>query len=122
MPTLQNLPVTKSDKDKTTSYFNNLYTPSKAIATGKYDTIISYFQQRTGNIDTAKIMTQAVIDTAEAQRLDPLEVLNQFKVAPDDELSIVLALYLNSSRINTSLLGYKVTPPINQYTARNIIF
>lgn len=122
MPELQNLPVTKLDKDKTTTYFNNLYTPSKSISTGKYDTIISYFQQRTGSIDTAKIMTQAVIDTAEAQRLDPLEVLNQFKVAPTDELSIILALYLNSSRINTSLLGYKVTPPINQYTARNIIF
>lgn len=123
MAKIQNLPTSNLKKDSTTSYFNNLYSPARAISSGKYDAIISYFQQQTGSIDSAKLMTQAVIDTAEVQKVDPLELLEQFKVAgPGEELTAILALYLNSVRVNTSLLGYKVSPEINFYTKRNIIF
>lgn len=122
MPEIQNLPVTKSDKDKTTNYFNNLYRPAAAISSGKYDSIVSYFQQQTGSIDSAKLMTQAVIDTAEAQQVDPLQLLDQFKNSQDDELSVILALYMNSSRVNTSFLGFKQSPPLNKFIERSIIF
>lgn len=122
MATLQNLPIDKSQKDKTTSYFNNVYQPSTAISSGKYDSIISYFQVQTGSIESAKLMTQAVIDTAEAQKIDPLELLEQFKKTQGSELSVILALYLNSSRLNTSLLGYKQQPKLSHLVERNIIF
>lgn len=122
MTTLQNLPTTDAQQDSTKYYFNNLYRPAAAISTGKYDAIISYFQQQTGSIDSAKLMTQAVIDTAEAQRVDPIQLLEQFKKSQDSELAVILALYMNSSRVNTSFLGYKQTPSLNQYVERSIIF
>lgn len=119
----QNLPSTSLQRDKTTDYFNNYYQPTPEISIGKYDSIISYFQQKTGDIDSAKLMTQAVIDTANAQRADPIEVLNYFKSSENDtEFGLILALYMNSARVNTSLLGYNVPPKINSYVERNIVF
>jgi len=107
--------------NKTTRYFNNYFTPKYTVSANTNDAILSYFQQQTGNLESAKLLAQAVIDTAQAQRENPLNVLAAFQKLPSGELSAILALYLNTSRVNTSLLGIKNTPKANPFITRTLI-
>ena len=102
--------LNSSGTNKTTRYFNNFFIPDYTVSQNTNDAIVSFFQQQSNNLESAKLLAQAVIDTAQAQREDPMAVLSQFQNLPDGELSALLALYLNSSRVNTSLLGIKNTP------------
>lgn len=105
----------------TQQYFNNYFSPKAEISQDVNDAILSYFEEQTGNADTAKQLVQAIIDTATAQNIDPLAVLNTFINLKTTELSPLLALYLNSSRANTSYLGVKLQPKQSQYVTRSII-
>ena len=106
---------------KTGKFFNNFFTPTYAVSPETDDAIVSYFQEQTGNLESAKLLAQAVYDTAIAQREDPLAVLDQFRALPQGELSPFLALYLNTSRVTTSLLGVKNTPKTSSLVSRLII-
>lgn len=105
----------------TQQYFNNYFNPKVEISQNNNDAILSYFEQQTGNAETAKQLVQAIIDTAAAQNIDPMQVLNVFVNLKTSELSPILALYLNSSRSNTSYLGVKLQPKQSQYVTRSII-
>jgi hypothetical protein len=105
----------------TQQYFNNYFNPKVEISESTNDAILSYFEQQTGNTETAKQLVQAIIDTATAQNIDPLAVLNTFVNLKTSELSPILALYLNSSRANTSYLGVKVQPKRSPFVTRSIV-
>lgn len=106
---------------KTGKFFNNFFTPTYGISPDVDDAIVSYFQEQTNNLESAQLLAQAVYDTAIAQREDPLAVLDQFKALPQGELSPFLALYLNISRVPTSLLGAQNTPKSNPLISRLIV-
>jgi len=112
--------LNSSGSNETTRYFNNFYTPNYTVSQNTNDAILSYFEQQTGSMESAKLLAQAVIDSAQAQRLDPTAVLNEFQKMPLGELNAVLSLYLNSSRVNTSLLGIKSIPQPNKLVTRTI--
>lgn len=113
--------IGSTNLNKTTKYFNNYFVNSPEINQDINDSILSYFEQQTGNKDSARILVLAVIETAKAQREDPLVVLAQFQNMPVGELNAFLALYLNTSRVNTSYLGVKANPKYNQYVTRTIL-
>lgn len=110
-----------SNLNKTTKFFNNYFVSTAEIDQGINDSILSYFEQQTGDLESARILVLAVIETAKAQRENPLDVLNQFQKMPQGELNAFMALYLNASRVNTSYLGVKANPKYNQYVTRTII-
>lgn len=110
-----------TNNNPTTRYFNNFFEPVYAISPDTDDAIVSYFQEQTGNLESAKLLAQAVYDTALSQREDPLAVLDQFRALPQGELTPFLALYLNISRVPTSLLGVQNTPKTNPLVTRTII-
>lgn len=107
--------------NKTKRYFNNFFTPTFTVSSNTNDAITSYFEEQTGNIDSARLLAQAVIDTAQAQREDPMTVLSQFQQLQNNELSPFLALYLNNSRVNTSFLGIQNQPKTSPYVSRTIL-
>lgn len=113
--------LNSSGTNKTTRYFNNFFIPSYTVSQNTNDAILSFFEQQTGSVASAKLLAQAVIDTAQSQREDPLLVLDQFQKMPQGQLNAILALYLNTSRVGTSLLGLKNTPPTSSYVSRTII-
>lgn len=113
--------LNSSGLTKTTNYFNNYFDPSLQIDQNINDAILSYFEQHTDNIESAKLLVQAVIETAQAQRQDPLTVLNSFQSLSTNDLNSALALYLNSSRVNTSYIGIKQRPVSNTYVTRSIV-
>lgn len=107
--------------NKTTNYFNNYFQTPIVLDQNINDSILSYFEQQTGDLESAKLLVQTVIETAKANREDPLMVLNKFQKLPIGDLNAVLAAYLNTTRVNTSLLGVRKTPPTNPFVARSII-
>lgn len=114
--------VPNTTVNATTRYFNNIYNPVIGISQNINDAIYSYFEQYTGNKESAKILTQVVISTAQAQNLDPLQVLKDFQNLSNNELNAYLALFLNLNRVPTSLLGVKLPPVTNAYISRTILF
>ena len=110
-----------SGTNQTTRYFNNFFTPNYTVSQNTNDAILSFFEQQTGNLASAKLLAQAVINTAQSQRVEPLTLLDEFQKLPQGQINAILALYLNSSRVNTSLLGLKNTPPTSSYVSRTII-
>jgi len=113
--------LNSSGTNSTTRFFNNYFIPSYTVSQNTNDSILSYFEEQTGNVESAKLLAQAVIDTAQSQRADPLEVLSEFQKLPGGQLNTVLALYLNTGRVNTSLLGIKNNPKTSSYVSRTII-
>jgi hypothetical protein len=105
----------------TQQFFNTYFDPKAEISPSTNDAILSFFEEQTGNTETAKQLVQAIIDTATSQNIDPLAVLNVFVKLKTTELSPILALYLNSSRANTSFLGVRIQPKQNQFVTRSII-
>jgi len=113
--------LNSSGTNSTTRYFNNFFTPTYTVSSNVNDAIVSYFQEQTGNLESAQLLAQAVIDTAQAQREDPMSVLTQFQQLQNNELSPFLALYLNTSRVPTSFLGIQNTPKTSPYVSRTIL-
>jgi len=106
---------------KTTTFFNNYFQPDIQISQNINDAILSFFEQQTGNRQSAELLVQAVIETAKAQRTDPMTVLMDFQNLPQNELNSTMALYLNASRVNTSFLGVKITPKTSPYVSRTVV-
>lgn len=113
--------LNSTGQNKTTSFFNNYFQPNLEISANINDAILSYFEQQTGNKESAKLLVQAVIETANAQRTDPMKVLSDFYKLPPNELTSTLALYLNTSRVNTSYLGVKVPAKTSPFISRTIL-
>lgn len=114
--------LNSSGYTKTTGFFNNYFQQPLDISQEINDSILSYFEQQTGNRESAKILVQTVIETAKIQREDPLQILNQFMKLPAGDLNTFLALYLNNSRVNTSFLGVKTQTRTNTFVTRTIIY
>jgi len=118
--TMNNIP--QQNANNTIKYFNNFYNDVASISQNENDAIVSYFEQYTADKEAARILAQTVIDTASAQKVDPMIVLDQFKKVPNNDINAILALFLNINRNSTSLLGVKSSPVTNPYVARTIIF
>ena len=107
--------------NKTTNFFTNYFQPSDQIDQNINDSVLSYFEQQMGDAEAAKLMVQTIIETAKTNREEPLSVLQRFQKLPQGDLNGILTVYLNNTRVNTSFLGIKSTPPENSYVTRSII-
>jgi hypothetical protein len=113
--------LNSTGSNPTTRYFNNYFTSTAGISTDVNESLLSYFEQQTGSVESAKILVQSVINTATQQRQDPMTILAEFQKLNAGELNAMLTLYLNSTRINTSFLGIKNQPKPNPFVARSIL-
>ena len=107
--------------NKTTNFFSNYFTPIGEIDQNINDSILSYFQEQTGDLESAKLLVQTIIETANTNRENPLDVLQRFQKLPKGDLTAILTVYLNNTRVNTSFLGVRNTPPSNIYVTRSVI-
>ena len=81
--------LTKAVGNNTTRFFNNFFVTADSVSVQANDAIVSYFEQQTGDRESAKIMAQAVLNTATQQGDDPLKVLDEFRSMPMGELNRV---------------------------------
>jgi len=115
-----NLP--SSGINQTNKFFSNYFIPDYTVSIGTNDAILSWFQQVTGDRESAELLAQTVINTAQLNNEDPMQVLDQFMKMSAGELNNLLALYLNSSRVSTSLLGTVNTVVANNRVTRTVLW
>ena len=113
---LQSIP-----QDKTQTYFNNYYDPKFDISTDVDNTVVSFFERQTNNKQSAKALAGALMLTAKAQNMDPMEVLQGFMKLDKGQLDAYLAMYLNLNRVGTSYLGVTNSPSTSSYVKRMIL-
>lgn len=105
----------------TQKYFNNFYAIDFNVSAGANDAMIGFFEQYTQNKTAAKNLAAAILYTALAQNLDPLQVLSDFQALPKGQLNNYLVAFLNINRAPTSILGTKSSIKTNPYVTRSII-
>lgn len=115
-----NLP--SSGTNPTNKFFSNYFIPDYTVSIGTNDAILSWFEQVTGDKDSAELLAQTVINTAQLNNEDPMQVLDQFMALPMGDLNNLLALYLNNSRVSTSLLGTVNTVVPNSRVNRTVLW
>lgn len=113
--------LTASETNKTTNFFNNFFIPEQTVSANVDDALVGFFQTQTGDKVAGKLLAAAVINTALQQKEDPMSVLDEFRKMSPGELNVYLALYLNLSRVNSSLIGVKNVPVSSKYVSRSII-
>jgi hypothetical protein len=102
-------------------YFNNFYTIDFNVSAGANDAMIGFFEQYTKNKTAAKNLAAAVLYTAVAQNLNPLQVLSDFQSLPKGQLDNFLVAFLNINRAPTSVIGTKSSVKTNPYVTRSIL-
>jgi hypothetical protein len=114
-----NLP--SDSKEVTQKFFEQYFDKQIAISENELSAIIGYFESRTNNKLAANALALAVITGAVEQDLRPMEILDQFKKLPQQQLDTYLAYFLNLTRYPTSLVGLSTLPVPNTYVSRSIL-
>lgn len=115
-----NLPVADNNNE-TQKYFNNFFKSDLRTSPEIDDAVVSFFETLTGNRDSARTLASSVLFTALNQGISPMEIIDQFRKVPPNELNSFMAMFLNLDRIPTSLLGITNTPQPNKYIQRAIL-
>jgi hypothetical protein len=119
LTTTGNLP--QKEINDTSAFFNNYFKDPVLVSQFTNDAVVGFFQNYTGNKDTAKVIAAAVLRTAQAQGLDAMQLVQEFQELQGQELNAYLTLILNLNRVGTSLLGISNSPQQSQYIVRSIL-
>jgi hypothetical protein len=101
-------------------YFNNYFAGDFGVGAAN-DAITAYFEKYTGNAASGQALAAAVIYTARAQNIDPMQVFSDFQKLKSNELNNYLAAFLNFNRVPTSIIGIKSTSTTSPYITRSIL-
>ena len=119
-----NLPTPSLDtatRVDTDTYFTNVFLPKINVPVNTDAAVTAFFERLTGNTASAKLLSQAVIYTALSQQKNPMQIIAEFKQLEPGQLNVTLAGFLNSNRVNTSLLGVLNQPKTNFLVRRCIL-
>ena len=115
-----NLPLTAVEE--TIDYFNKIFDQPIEVPQNVVDALYAFFIGRTENEQAALALVNVVVVTSLASKINPMSMLDRFKEIGDGlDLDNQLAIFLNSTRNNTSLLGVKNVPGVNSHIARTIL-
>jgi len=115
-----NLPITNIEE--TLEYFGTIYDAPINVSQDIVDALYAFFVSRTENEETALALVNTVVVTALGAKINPMAMLDKFKAASSNfKLDVQLATFLNQTRNNTSMLGVKNVPKVNNHISRTIL-
>ena len=103
------------------SYFNNLSLPPINVSQDVDDAVRGFFEQLTGNKQSAAVLASAIVYTSVSQGINPMSTVQDFAQLTRGELNQYLVTFLNLNRVGTSVLGLNAQPFTNQFVRRSII-
>jgi hypothetical protein len=117
-----NLPQQKTTSTTEYSHFDNYYKQQNSVGPSQYDAVYTFFLGRTkNNVQAAESLSASLLKLTYESGIDPMLVLEDFKKYNSNEsFKIALIALFNSSRANTSKIGFTpstVAPPL---VSRNI--
>lgn len=105
--TTSNLPPS-SMKDDTRLFFSNYGTDPVAFNSADVDAAITFFTSRGFEEDAAVNVAGLILLRAKADGTPIFKILDELKKIPIVQISNLVARLLNSNRVSTSVLGFKV--------------
>lgn len=105
------------------NFIEGFYDLQVPVDAQKYDAVKTFFLSRTkGNIDAAESLTTAFLEVAINQRIDPIQLLQEFKTLKESNNSFRIALIalLNETRPASSKIGFSQRPQPNPLMIRNL--
>lgn len=114
-----NLPQQSPDGVK--QFFDGLFQNEISFPAAEIDAVVGFFVKRGFDTNSANSTAITLLTQARTDNVPVFELVDKLKNLTDVQLTQVIAQILNSSRENTSLLGYRVATVINTYEARNIL-
>jgi hypothetical protein len=117
-----NLATEKSNRPTEFNFFDKFYQTQFPISGQQYDAVYAFFLSRTNNNkDAARSLASSLLEITYETGIDPLSVLDDFKKYNQNESfrTALIALF-NSSRRNTSKIGFTTSPSPAPLVSRNI--
>ncbi len=116
-----NLPSTSNSNQDVKEFFDKYYVNKISFPTNQIDAITSFFLKREFDIESARSLTIILLNQAKIDNINVFKLVDTLKNLTDVQLNQVVAQILNAYREKTSLLGYRINPPIDLYESRNIL-
>ena len=119
-----NLPVEteyNNSELRTRVYFNGYFDIELKVDSSTHEYVYSWFLREMGDGASAEAFTHSLITIAYENKLNPLDLLNQFEQQEGVSVNSLMAALINRTRRDTSLLGIKTPTTTNPTVARNIL-
>ena len=117
-----NLPQSQTGSINQQTYFYSFYDKQSPVSCQQYDAVYTFFLSRTNNNkDAARSLATSLLEITYQNGIDPMVVLDDFKQYNQNEnFKTALIGLFNSSRRNTSKIGFAPENPPAPRAARNI--
>lgn len=118
---MSNLPITSNETKALQQLFNGSFYQEVPVGAAAYDVIYGFFLDKTGLKEAADSLTQALITIGFNNRVNPLDIINEFdKTSNNSDLKKLMIAFFNSGKLPTSKVGYNKGVTSNKWVARNI--
>lgn len=111
---------TNREVDLTVRVFDSFYNFELDVPAQEYDAVNSYFRSIFKTKEAAENFTVTLFRVAQSNQVPVLSVLQQLQSTTGNELTALLAYYLNAERSGSTLLGVAEAVQPNFYAARNV--
>lgn len=117
-----NLPIveTGSDVREVRDFFDKFFLHQITFPSNQIDAVLGFFLKRGFDEEAARSTGIVLLNQARIDSVSVFELIDTLKGLTDVQLAKVVAQVLNSSREQTSTLGYKVMSVVDTYESRNI--
>ena len=117
-----NLPTVSKETQSLRQLFNGSFYQNVPVDEGTYSIIYGFFLDRTMLPEAADTLTHTVLTIGFNNKINPLDVLNEFdKAATDSDFKKILVALVNTGRVETSKVGYNRGSVTNKWAQRAII-
>lgn len=118
---LPNIYTANTQRKDQRDYFENYYNRDVPVDGEKFDAVVAFFESKTQNTGSARALATALLEISKNIDIDPMIVIDDFKKYQDNEsFQAALIGLFNSSRRNTSKLGYAPAKTPAAVVARNV--
>jgi len=119
---LTNLPTPQTESTiEVKQFFDKYFVQQISFPSNQIDAVVGFFLKNGFDTQSARSTGIVLLNQARADNVDVFQLIDTLKTLTDVQLSQVVAQVLNAYREKTSLLGYRVTPLVDEYESRNIL-
>lgn len=111
---------TNRNIDLTVRVFDSFYNFELDVPAQEYDAVNSYFKSVFTSDEAAGNFTVTLFRVAQSNQVSVLTLLQQLQTTSGNQLTALLAYYLNAERSGSTLLGVSEAAQPNFYAARNV--
>lgn len=111
---------TNRNVDLTVRVFDSFYNFELDVPAPEYDAVNSYFRSIFTDDEAAANFSVTLFRIAQSNQVPVMNLLQQIQTTSGNQLTALLAYYLNAERSGSTLLGVSEAVQPNFYAARNV--